>query len=198
MNNLINLEKIKFLQILTATVLVELFILYLFRFTKSILSVKAINDWYDNLRWNAVILDLLIFIIGFYLAIFFCKRYKINSYIGFLIAQLLIQIIHDFLFYFYIIKKSTPKNSIVMDEFKSYAKNTGIGAILGDSYMYLIGVPILIMLTNKNLSDELLIFISTVCLYLIGYFVFQKPTYNKNTNYIEIFIPLILNSCQFY
>ena len=109
MNNLINLEKIKFLQILTATVLVELFILYLFRFTKSILSVKAINDWYDNLRWNAVILDLLIFIIGFYLAIFFCKRYKINNYIGFLIAQLLIQIIHDFLFYFFIIKKSTLK-----------------------------------------------------------------------------------------
>ena len=84
-----------------------------------------------------------------------------------------------------------------MDEFKSYAKNTGIGAILGDSYMYLIGVPILIMLTNKNLSDELLIFISTVCLYLIGYFVFQKPTYNINTYYIEIFIPLILNSFQF-
>lgn len=196
MNNLINLEKIKFLQILTATVLVEVFMLYLFRYTKSIMTVKAINDWYDKLRWNAVILDLLIVIIGFYLAIFFCKRYEINSYIGFLIAQLLIQIIHDFLFYFFIIKKSTPKSSIVMDEFISYAKNTGIGAIFGDSYMYLIGVPILIMLTNKNLSDELLIFISTVCLYLIGYFVFQKPTYNKNTNYIELFIPLILNSCQ--
>lgn len=186
-----NINNIKFINIFSATVIVELIILIFFRFTKSFFSVKAINDWYDKLKWSAVILDLLIFIIGFYLTIFVNKYYKLNNYIYFLLIQLVIQIIHDILFYRFIILKSEPGNSIVMDEFKYYAKNTNLGAIVGDSWMYLMGIPLLIK--TLKYDNEYLIFISTICLYLIGYLIYQKPLYFYESYNLEYLIPFFLN-----
>ena len=70
-NKIINLNQIDFLNILTSTVLVETIMLFMFRYTKSFFSVKAINDWYDNLNWSAIILDILIVMIVFYINIYF-------------------------------------------------------------------------------------------------------------------------------
>ena len=78
-----------------------------------------------------------------------------------------------------------------MDEFKTYAKNTKLGAILGDSWMYLMGVPILIL--SSKLNKELLIFISILCLYIIGYLIYQIPSYKIPTYKIEFLIPIYLN-----
>ena len=57
------IKDLTFLHFLTASVFIEAFILYLFRFTKSPLTGVAINRWYDNLGWSAVILDILSFLI---------------------------------------------------------------------------------------------------------------------------------------
>ena len=78
-----------------------------------------------------------------------------------------------------------------MDEFKSYAKNTNLGAIVGDSWMYLMGIPILIHTLKYN--NEYLIFISNICLYLIGYLVYQKPLYKYKSYCLEYLIPILLN-----
>ena len=64
------IKNITFLHFFTAACVVELFILYLFRFTKSPLTGRAINNWYTNLRWTAVILDIISLLIGFYIAKF--------------------------------------------------------------------------------------------------------------------------------
>ena len=191
-----NINDIKFINIFTSTVIVELIILIFFRFTKSFFSIKAINDWYDKLNWSAVILDILIFIIGFYLNIFVNKYFKINNYLFFLLIQLLIQVIHDIIFYYIFILGSEKGNSIVMDEFKSYAKYTKIGAIVGDSWMYLMGIPLLIK--TLNYDKEVLIFISTICLYLIGYLVYQKPLYKYKSFNLEYLIPILLNLLTFF
>ena len=58
---------------------------------------------------GAIILDILIVIIVFYLNIFVNKYLKLNNYL-FLLLQLFIQIIHDILFYyFFYFKKSKWK-----------------------------------------------------------------------------------------
>ena len=54
------IENIEFLHFFTATCLVEVLFLYLFRFTRSPLTGKAINNWYTHLGWSAVILDIYI------------------------------------------------------------------------------------------------------------------------------------------
>ena len=185
-----NINNIEFINIFTATTIVELICIIFFRLTNSYFSVKAINDWYDNLRWSAIGLDILIVIIVFYFNIILSKYLKINKYLIFLLLQLVLQIIHDILFYF-IIKKSIKGNNIVMDEFKSYIKHTNIGAIVGDSWMYLMGVPIL--LHTLKFNKEILILISLICLYIIGYLVYQKPLYKYNSFKLEYLIPFLLN-----
>ena len=66
--------------------------------------------------------------------------------------------------------------SIVMDEFKRYAKSVGVGAVIGDSIMYLIGTPLVFYLAT--VKKDINIFSAIVSLYLVGYFVHQKPLTN--------------------
>ena len=75
------IKDLTFLHFLTASVVIEAFILYLFRFTKSPLTGVAINRWYDNLGWSAVILDILSFLIGFYIAKFIYEYLVVEKYI---------------------------------------------------------------------------------------------------------------------
>lgn len=174
------IEKFNFIHFLTATCLIEAFMLYLFRFTRSPFSGKAINQWYTNLGWSAIILDLLSFLIGFYLAKFLYLYLVNNSiiskdyeFIKFLGLVLLIQITHDFSFYFLFIKNAKKGMSKVMDEFINYANSVKTGAVIGDSFMYLLATPVLFLISQ--FTNDINIFTSIVCLYLIGYFVYQKP-----------------------
>ena len=76
------IKDLTFLHFLTAAVVIELFMLYLFRFTKSPFTGISINRWYDNLGWTAVILDVLSVLIGFYIAKFIYEYLVVEKYIN--------------------------------------------------------------------------------------------------------------------
>lgn len=175
------IKDLTFLHFLTASVVIEVFMLYLFRFTKSPFTGISINRWYDNLGWSAIILDLLSVLIGFYIAKYIYEylvdkkyintEYEIFKYLG---IVLLVQITHDFLFYSLVIKPFPANKNRVMDEFKSYAESVKAGAVIGDSFMYLLATPLLYLVIQKN-NIHTNTFISIVCFYLIGYLIYQKP-----------------------
>jgi len=172
------IKDLTFLHFLTATVVIELFMMILFRFTK---SSKAINNWYDNLGWTAVILDVLSILIGFYIAKFMYEYLLQEKYINndyelykFLGLVLMIQIIHDFSFYFFVIKPFPKFKNRVIDEFKEYAKYYKSQAVLADSLIYIATTPLLYLIIQKN-NTNTNTFISIVCFYLIGYLIYQKP-----------------------
>jgi len=176
------IKNLDFIHFLTSTCIVETFFLFLFRFTKSPLTGRAINNWYTNLGWSAVILDILSVLIGFYISKFIYLYLlnnniisKDNELLKFLGIVLLVQITHDFSFYFLIIKNAQKGMNKVIDEFINYANSVKAGAVIGDSLMYIMGVPILFYIF-KNTTD-INIFIILLCLYLIGYFVYEKPRY---------------------
>jgi hypothetical protein len=178
------IKYLTFLHFLTASVIIETFMLILFRFTKSPFTGVAINRWYDNLGWTAVILDILSVLIGFYIAKFIYEYllrkkyinidYELYKYLG---LVLLVQITHDFLFYFLVIKPYPKNKNRVMDEFKSYTERVKSGAVVGDSFMYLLATPLLYLYIQKN-NITINTFISIVCFYLIGYLIYQKPKIN--------------------
>ena len=175
------IKDLTFLHFLTAAVVIELFMLYLFRFTKSPFTGISINRWYDNLGWTAVILDVLSVLIGFYIAKFIYEYlveqkyinsdYELYKYLG---LVLLVQITHDFSFYLFAIKPYPKNKNLVMDEFKYYAERVKAGAVIGDSFMYLLATPLLYLYIQKN-NIHTNTFISIVCFYLIGYLIYQKP-----------------------
>jgi len=178
------IKDLTFLHFLTASVVIETFMLILFRFTKSPLTGISINRWYDNLGWSAVILDILSFLIGFYIAKFIYEYLVAEKYINsdyelykFLGIVLCVQIIHDFTFYFFVIKPFPKNKNRVMDEFKNYAERVKTGAVIGDSFMYLLATPLLYLYIQKN-NIHKNTFISIVCFYLIGYLIYQKPKIN--------------------
>jgi hypothetical protein len=178
------IKDLTFLHFLTASVIIELFMLILFRFTKSPFTGIAINRWYDKLGWTAVILDVLSVLIGFYIAKFIYEylvekkyintEYEIYKYLG---LVLLVQITHDFTFYLFVIKPYPKNKNLVMDEFKNYAERVKAGAVIGDSFMYLLATPLLYLFIQKN-NINTNTFISIVCFYLIGYLIYQKPKIN--------------------
>jgi len=175
------IENIKFLHILTATLIIELIMLILFKFTKQ--TSRAINNWYDNLKWTAIILDVLSIIIGFYLTKFIFEYLLKNNYISknnefikFLLILLIVQIIHDISFYFGVISPTPFNINKVIDEFKDYANHYKLQAVVADSLIYIFTAPLLYYIIVKN-SDSINTFISIVCTYLVGYLLYQKPLY---------------------
>jgi len=176
------IKDLTFLDFLTVSAIVEVLVLVYFRFTDGIINKSsAINRWYDNLRWSAIILDILSFLGGFYIAKFIYEYLVNNKYITnknelykYLGLVLLVQITHDFLFYFLIINPYPKNTNKVMDEFKYYASRAGTNAVMGDSIMYLIGTTLLYYVIQNN-NKDINIFISILSFYLIGYLVYQKP-----------------------
>ncbi len=176
----IMVSNLEFIHFFTAACIIEMIFLFLFRFTRSPLTGRAINQWYTNLRWSAVILDIISVLIGFYIAKFIYEYLVVKGYLTtkyelgkFLGIVLMVQIIHDFSFYAFVIKPTPMGQSLVMDEFKRYAKSVRTGAVIGDSLMYLLGTPLLFYLATVR--NDINVFSSLVSLYLVGYFVYQKP-----------------------
>ena len=174
------IENIRFIHFLTATLIVELFMLFLFRFTNSPFTGQAINHWYTSFRWVAILLDTLSVLIGFYIAkyvyLYFVNKELITkkqALLKFLTIVLAVQIVHDFAFYFLVIKNTTIGQNDIMDAFIYYAEKVKAGAVIGDSFMYLLATPLLLALTNYSTDTNT--FISLICLYILGYFVYQKP-----------------------
>jgi len=120
-------------------------------------------------------------LIGFYISKFIYEYLVTNKYIDtknefmkYLGLVLLVQITHDLLFYFFVIKPYPKNTNKVMDEFKYYADKVKSGAIIGDSFIYLLASPLLYFYIKKN-NIHTNTFISILCFYLIGYLIYQKP-----------------------
>lgn len=177
------IENFDFITILTITLITECLFLFSFRYTKLPFSGPNINRWYDKFGLIAILMDILIIAIGFYLAKYlyiYLKNKNIikenNNNINliyFLVIILLIQILHDSLFYFLVIKPYKKGTNNMIDEFKIYAKNVKAGAIIGDSSMYILSILILYLIQNYN--NDLKILLTLISSYLIGYFMYQEP-----------------------
>ena len=176
------IKDIQFIHFLTATVIIEIIMLIIFKFTN--FSSRAIINWYHNLGWTAILLDVLSIIIGFYISKFIYEYLVENNYLSkkneffkFLAIVLFVQILHDLLFYVLIIKPTKPNINKVIDEFKSYAKHYQLQAIFADSLIYITTTPILYYYI-QNQDDSKNIFITILSFYLMGYLLHQKPIIN--------------------
>ena len=170
-------QNLRFLDFLTVTFIVEVIIIIVVR--DNPVYNWLVKNWWTNLKWTAIILDMASFIGGFYLAKFayltllnnniITTTYPILKYSGLLI---IIQVIHDIMFYFNAILPIPRGNNYVIDLFKDYAKIAKTGGITGDTLMYLIALPMLF--TSNYLDDDLKTFICILCLYLLGYLIYKK------------------------
>jgi uncharacterized protein YacL len=97
-----------------------------------------LKKWYKKYQLSAVLADVLILVIGIIITRFLYK-YLFNTFSiwKFTGLAVIIQIIHDLLFY-WIFSFSPVGYNAMLDFFKEYAKEVGAGAILGDSFMMIL------------------------------------------------------------
>lgn len=166
-----------------AALVVEVIMLTIFRLTKSELAGKDINKWYDVYGLDAILLDTLIVIIGFVVvSMLYPIIFSEWNIVYFLILMLVVQIIHDYLFWRYVIVPIPQGHNRVIDTLKVYAENVKGGAIIGDSIMYILGVPIASLLLGADLSVTKLLTIGMFVLYPIMYLLYTQPVkYDKQT-----------------
>ena len=110
-----------------AILTVDVIVLFLTRYYK--VGGKYLNEWYDQFNVLAVLADIMIIFIGFtftrylYTNYFFAK-FEFNPII-FMTLLVVVQIIHDLLFYFGVIRTIPKGHNEMIDTFKRYAGDLG-------------------------------------------------------------------------
>lgn len=158
-----------YLSILNGVLLTDLIVIALL--LASWFTSPVLKKWYKDLGLSAVLADILIIFIGIIIARFFYPyifaQYSLGKFLG---LAVVIQVIHDVLFYQ--ICLAVPRGqSKIMDIFKDYGKEKGVKAIFADSSMMI--AAILIASFLKGLSSNVNIISLVVLVYLVPYFIYS-------------------------
>jgi hypothetical protein len=148
---------------------------------------KPINDWYDKFTISAVFADVFSIVIGIILAyIIYTKLIKkpeqefdLGIFLG---ITILVQVIHDLVFYFGIVKQLPRGHNKMIDVFLEYGQYGGIGILFIDAVMMILTVLTFYVMTNY--FDEVSKLLSfAVVFYALQYIIYtprQKlPQYEK-------------------
>ena len=92
------------------------------------------------------------------------------SIVTFVILAVIVQIIHDILFYIFFSNIPRGVNKMI-DTFKDYANEVSYKAVLADSGMMIMSCLIAYYLVNKNTNTNIIVLISF--LYLLPYLLYN-------------------------
>ena len=178
MTTLVNINSPSiWLAFLTGLFVTECILILAFRTFPKYLG-EIINLWYDKFGITAVIMDVLIVLIVYWIAQWLYgklfgedeKQFKLWK---FLLLFLVLQILHDFFLYILLLKPSTGSNAII-DLLYNYGNTHGGLVILGDSLLVILAVLFSYFFLDNHLEFSSYIIILLVSMYIIGYLLFQK------------------------
>jgi len=158
-----------YLPLFNSVLITDLFVILLLN--TSVIKSHVLRKWYSQYNLSAVIADVLIILIGLIItrAIYY---YVFDSFsiVKFIILAVIVQIIHDLLFY--IIFSNIPRGvNKMLDTFKNYANEVSFKAILADSSMMIMSCLIASYLVNKSTNTNIIVLISF--LYLLPYLLYN-------------------------
>ena len=129
---------------------------------------NALNVWYDRFGLSAVLSDVFVIAIGFWLA-----RWIYNGWFAgagltwFLGILVVVQAIHDILFYLGVILPIPRGMNAMMDVFKDYSVENGGKIILGDAGLMLASAGVFLAL--ERLSAPLQVAVGLLTVYALPY-----------------------------
>jgi hypothetical protein len=168
--NIANFNNINdYLPLFNAVLITDLFVIFLLNI--NVIKSQVLRKWYLLYNLSAVIADVLIILIGLIItrAIYYYIFDKF-SLLNFIILAVIVQIIHDILFYVFF--SNTPRGvNKMLDTFKDYATDVSYKAIFADSGMIIMACLIASYLVNKNTNTNIIVLISS--LYLLPYLLYN-------------------------
>jgi ABC-type enterochelin transport system permease subunit len=137
--------------------------------SKYIPMTKSLNKWYDQFGIVAVASDCLIIVLGILLAkILFPSATGWNL----VLFAVMIQLVHDVLFYFFIVKPLPTGTNRMIDLFKEYGSEGGWKILAFDSFM--IGSTVLIADVLEEYSFQEQSFVGLLGVYALTYVLYTK------------------------
>jgi hypothetical protein len=123
----------------------------------------SLNMWYDQFGIVAVLSDCLVIVLGIMIAQLFFPNYNL------LVTVVLIQIVHDIMFYLFVIKPIPTGSNQMIDLFKSYASENSYKILIADSIMMISTV-----LLAQQLRGKFVPFIGLLGVYALTYIIYTK------------------------
>ena len=144
-------------------------IIIIFLLYNGVFNSIFLKKWYKKYQLSAFIADVLILVIVIIITRFLYKYFFVSFNIWkFTGLALIIQIIHDILFYLFFASVPRGYNGM-LDFFKDYAKEVKAGAILGDSFMMIIACLLSSIFATYSLNTNIIILI--IATYFIPYLI---------------------------
>jgi hypothetical protein len=155
------------LHISSAAVWVDFLVILISRFYP---MTTALDTWYKQFQAVAVINDCLVIILGILLAQFIYPKANVTTLA---LVSVIIQVIHDSLFYVGVILPLPKGHNVMMDLFKKYAAEGGYKIILADSAM--IGSTVFLADHLSKYNFEIVSFVGLLGVYALTYMIYTRP-----------------------
>lgn len=130
---------------------------------------KTIREWYAKFGPVAVLSDCLIIILGIMLA---SLIYPTASTLELILLAVIIQLVHDLLFYILVIQKMPEGQNGIIDLFKKYADEGGYRILIADASM--VTASILGQYYLETHSTEVTSFLGFLATYALSYIIYTK------------------------
>jgi len=127
---------------------------------------KAIYNWYKKFHLVAVLSDVTSILIGIMIADFLVTDAAILTL---MLAGVVVQVIHDVLFFLFVVQPLPRGKNSIIDMFKDYADENSYTILFADAAIILSTI-----LLYSYLKDEDLTFLGISSLYAITYIMYTN------------------------
>ena len=168
--NIANFSNTKdYLPLLNGVLITDLFVILLLNM--KLINSQVLRKWYSQYNLSAVIADVLIILIGLIIArAIYYYIFDNFSILKFILVAILVQVIHDILFY--VLFKNVPRGmNRMLDTFKDYASEVSYKAILSDSGMMVMAAIIASYLAGESLNKNIIVLVVSV--YVLPYLLYN-------------------------
>ena len=160
--------------LLAGILFIDVFVLFLTRYYG--VGGKSLNAWYDNFGLEGIIADVFIILIGFVIAQYIYTTYIAPSYgwmpVAFVALVVAIQVIHDILFYYGVIRPLPTGHNAMIDMYKRYTEENG-AAIIGGDAMLMVGSA-LATFALKSVPDHVAAAVTILTIYTMPHILNTK------------------------
>lgn len=159
--------EVQMLSLVTAVVWVDFITIALSRVRN---LGKSLDAWYERFGIMAILSDCLIILLGILIAQFLFPRGDVMTIV---VASVIIQLVHDGLFYLFIIQPIPQGHNRMIDLFKEYANENGWKILMADSIM--IASTVVLASYIQTLPVKMQIFKLLLGLYAMTYIIYTRP-----------------------
>lgn len=128
---------------------------------------KSLDAWYSTFGIVAVISDCLVIVLGILIAQFFVPSAPALTLAAVSIG---VQLVHDYLFYLFVILPIPKGHNAMIDLFKSYAKENSWKILAADSAM--IGSTVILADLLSEYSEKVVTFVGLLGAYALTYIIY--------------------------